>query len=314
MSYRNISKPSREELKTFMIDKTNQEAASHFKVSVRTIVRLIKSYGLNYEEMKYGNYPLINEKQKELLIASLLGDGGLEKGGRFKLGQTMIGDKKEYVDWLQKELSPYSKEVYKCGPSFRFYTITHSVFKDLRQKWYPAGKKIIPKDIVLSPQILAHWHVQDGTNNQAKKSLILATDCFTKSDTKFLQSRILVDLGLRTTLQMKHGIYPKINIGAYEYQKAIDLISPYIDWRCFDYKVDTAKVKLKNNKNSGACKLNKQSARQIRALFSNKGVKIENLAKRFGVTIKSIYNVLNNETYPENNTAGISVTYNPKET
>jgi len=230
-----INKPSKQKLKNFMKDKTNKQAANYFKISERTIARLIKKYNLNYEEMKYGSYLPFNLEQKELMVASLLGDGCIEKTGRFKLGQTLVGSKKEYVTWVHDKFSPYSKRVYKDDQSFRFYTVTHSIFKNLRKKWYPDGKKIIPRDIVITPYILAHWHIQDGSNNQGKKSIRISTDCFTKNDVNFLRYRIFKDLKVNTTLNTKLGKYSQIHIGAYEYFRVIDLIQPYITFNCFKY-------------------------------------------------------------------------------
>lgn len=67
-------------------------------------------------------------------------------------------------------------------------------------------------------------------------------------------------------------------------------------------------------RNFGAYKLSLEDAREIRIKHINNGVSSKDLAKEYEVTFASIRRILNNETYPENKTAGISVTYNPKET
>ena len=42
-------------------------------------------------------------------------------------------------------------------------------WKELRQKWYPNGKKIVPTDLVLTPETLAYWYMDDGTANTRSK-------------------------------------------------------------------------------------------------------------------------------------------------
>ena len=302
----------------YLKNHTNRETADHFNVSTRTIVRWVKKEGLNYEQLKYGDFPNFNVNQNELMLASLLGDAHIDKQGRFRFKQCIT--KEEYVIWMNYNFEPYSRKIYyetftRQGKAFKnasFCTINHSIFKKLRQEWYPNGVKIVPKNIILNSKILAHWHVQDGNNNQLKKSIRLATHCFSVKDVKFLIHCLDRDLNIHANLQVKNGKYPIIDIGAYEYQNAINLISNHIDWNCFLYKKDTSKVAVKKNKNSGAYKLNMRKASEIRVLFTNNHINIKDLAKMYNVTIATIYNIINQVTYRDKDFAKISVIYNPR--
>ena len=48
---------------------------------------------------------------------------------------------------------------------YRFTTSTHPDFKELR-KWYDSGAKLWPEDLELTPLVLKHWYVGDGTFTQ----------------------------------------------------------------------------------------------------------------------------------------------------
>lgn len=62
--------------------------------------------------------------------------------------------------------------------------------------------------------------------------------------------------------------------------------------------------------NFGSSKLNFQLAREIRCRYTNEGVSIKDLAQAYNVTFSTISRILHNQTYPEKDTAKISMTYN----
>ena len=58
---------------------------------------------------------------------------------------------------------------------------THPVFTELRDKWYPNGKKIIPKDLIITPTVFLHWFLGDGNYNKSH-GITLCTDSFSEKD------------------------------------------------------------------------------------------------------------------------------------
>ena len=155
MSYRKTPVITEDELKEYMRDHTNAESAKYFGVSIRTIARKLQKFGFCYEELKYGCS--FTDFQKEMLVGCLLGDGGLQRK-RFQFGQK--SSRKEYVKWLNDQLKPFSLDIYSDKSvgddgkeyfSWRFVTGNHSLFKELRDKWYVKGIKTIPRKIVLTP-------------------------------------------------------------------------------------------------------------------------------------------------------------------
>lgn len=304
------------ELAGFLKEHTNKQASEFFGVSIRTISRKRKQYNLTHESVKYPSD--LTEDQLELVKGSLLGDGCVErKQCRFKIKQTST--RKEYVDWIYEKLSPFSiflKETSstiknKKHYSWQMATCAHSNFKKIRNEWYEGVQKIIPKDLILTEKMFAHWHVQDGCNHQRKKYISLHTNSFTVDDVSFLIEVLKRDLGISATLNF-HKKQPTIYIGSYEYCKAVEILKPHISWSCFEYKTDTSNVPIKKNENLGSCKLNSKLAQEIRSLY-DMGTDVKSLSVLYKVSIASIYNVINYYTYKKENktSANISVVYNP---
>lgn len=125
-------------------------------------------------------------------------------------------------------------------------TCRNKIFTELRVKWYPDEKKIIPKDIVLTPKTLAFWFMGDGSANwvnrngterKNRSSISLHTDGFTFDDCSFLVNK-LRELGYNKACIQKSGKQQPIIVicrqkEVYNFMK---MIEPYI-LECFDYKL-----------------------------------------------------------------------------
>jgi len=249
--------PNKSELKSLVKTKTVMEIARGLGISRRTTQRLLKEYGLRYKDIRYGNELAII--QNELLIACLLGDGGIRKLDkktkqypRFKFKQKST--RREYVEYAWKTLLPFSGKMHLSRgvrngtktEAWVFETTHHEVFDNLRKKWYPFGIKIVPYDIQLNNYILAHWFLQDGHNASKKHAASISTNAFTEKEVLFLIDR-LKDIGIHTSLQHV-GDGPIIYIGVNQYDEFMSRISPYCQFECFKYKVPTISTVVKPNK------------------------------------------------------------------
>ena len=60
----------------------------------------------------------------------------------------------------------------------------------LHEKWYSAetGEKIIPKDLKLTPNIVLHWFIGDGSRGHHE--IILHTESFSKDDVEILKEKL----------------------------------------------------------------------------------------------------------------------------
>jgi hypothetical protein len=281
--------------------------------------------------MKYPEVPKYpNEKQKELIFASLLGDASLDRFGRLKMKLKKTSE--EYLLEVKTELHPFTTNEIMYEVSHKptrvkgkisnniedwngewceaclFYTPGFPYFKSLRKKWYPKGKKIVPRDLKVTPYILGHWFCQDGHNSQPRKSCILCTNSFTKNDVDFLIDEIELVTKIKPTIAY-HKNKPIISFGARQYHDFLEIIKPHITAKCFQYKVDTSKV-VETKKGYGASKLSMEKAVKIRSLYATGEYSQQKIGDMFGVSQAAIGRVVNNVTYKQADvTFGGSATY-----
>lgn len=171
----------------------------------------------------------VTTHQEEILIGSLLGDAYITKRGQIQFEQS--DKQKEYLFWKHCELSSISyknisivkrfdKRFNAEYTSYRFWT--RQYFLSWRNKFYFENKKIIPKDLQLSPLSLAVWYMDDGCLSDHK--CILATDNFLYGDVLFLQKLFLERFKIVTS--MRNG--SKLLIRKESWKTFFSIIEPYI--------------------------------------------------------------------------------------
>lgn len=171
--------------------------------------------GLEREIFFLQNRKFMNKRLLEIINGCLLGDGCIyAKKGKYHYF-SYSSKSKEFLEWLKRffdefeihsyiSLSNKKTNVYSLG----FYINTQKESNELmllRQKWYiqENGKtrKIVPKDLELTPTTLLFWYLGDGSLIRRKKKdsrvppIVLATCCFSKEDVDFLIKK-LAELGL----------------------------------------------------------------------------------------------------------------------
>jgi hypothetical protein len=157
--------------------------------------------------------PKLSELQTDVLIGSLLGDGhlhnlkSLKSNSHFTKSQSIL--KKEYLDWHNDIFKEYSSGVYPCSSnlkisdldgeiihvkvesflsSYAYRTFNHPFITELRNKWYPDNKKIIPLDLDLNPQKIAIWYFDDGNNDIKSRRITICTNSFSLNEVEFLSN------------------------------------------------------------------------------------------------------------------------------
>lgn len=155
--------------------------------------------------------------QQQILIGSLLGDGCLYLGPKSKnacLSITRTSRDKNYLLWEASvfnefltpksltDMSIFDKRTNKTYRSSRLRTCAHQIFTEYYQIWYPDGTKKVPKNIDLTPLVLAVWFADDGsihlgrghknTNTQGRLyperlNIKLSTHGFAEGDILFLR-------------------------------------------------------------------------------------------------------------------------------
>lgn len=173
----------------------------------------------------------ISSSLMEVLIGELLGDGcihyrtmnnaNVSNNARFVYGSS----KQEHVEYLRdliiKEIPCSRIKIYnrKCSISkygtittaHLFSTISTKELYNLYKKYYPKGKKIVPKDLILTPTIVKHWYIGDGSlikqTNCNSYYATIATMGFPYEDCLFLVGLLKSTLNIETWLNKRNIIY-----------------------------------------------------------------------------------------------------------
>lgn len=297
--------------------ESRQDAADTLGCHLTTVKRAIKRFGIKYKKKTGSNYKLLRSwpdeftpEQNEILIGSMLGDGTIvDRSPHFRMKQARVF--REYVVWFHQAFRVYMTDLIhdstgmcrgKVIESSMAITRTAPRFVTLRQKWYPEGIKVVPRDIRLTPLMCAHWHVQDGQNRQGKREAILNTNSFTKDDVEFLVERLRVDVGIKSHSRRKESnkdqwiIFMGNRFGDEGYFQFLDLVRPHIPWECFQYKANIALAINKRDDRPGP-KLNMNKARKIRALYATGKYTQHQLSVKFGVSQAPISAILLGKAY-----------------
>ena len=151
----------------------------------------------------------------EVLDGIMISDGHLRidkscKNAKFTFVQSE--DHSDYVHWVAQFLESYgigyklrynegklvrnprTSKVYQGKGLLQLQTRRYKIFTEQHKRWYIGKQKIVPRDIRLTPVMLAHWMMGDGSlvkhTNSCCYQLKLYTPGFTKGEVEFLRDRI----------------------------------------------------------------------------------------------------------------------------
>lgn len=158
----------------------------------------------------------LSEKQKLILVGTLLGDGSLAKRGRhYRLFIKHTANQQKLIQWkynifkniVLMPLNYFSQEVNEKRYKFiQFVTLTHPAFDEYRTKFYRGKQKIIPKkinQIFYHPLSLATFLMDDGANDTF--GMTVQTHSFKKNEIKRLARAIKTNFRIETSLRKNKG-------------------------------------------------------------------------------------------------------------
>lgn len=172
----------------------------------------------------------LTEDQKSLIVGSLLGDGYMscKTHAYLKIGHSI--KQKDYVNWKYSYLSGFvltKPKAYRGNGQrigYRFCTCSTKVFTDFYQIFYDKNKKkIIPKNLVLTPLALAIWFMDDGSQN--RKSVYFNTQQFAINDQYSLLNLLYEQFGFEGNLN-KDKSYHRIRLYQDSAQELKSIIQP----------------------------------------------------------------------------------------
>jgi len=190
------------------------------------------------------NHCILSLKAIEWISGELLGDGHLQsknsRSARFNYGSKYL----EYIKYVSNILTSFGIE--KVGKIRKYYhekmdCYTYSYdsryyveLLSIRKKWYLDGKKIIPRDLELTPLVCRQWFIGDGSLKYYKNYspyIKLATCGFFIKDVEWLILQ-LSKLGFKATRQPNQNL---INISTKSTKNFLNYIGS-CPVKCYQYK------------------------------------------------------------------------------
>lgn len=161
----------------------------------------------------WGNQLLngIDYDAKEILKGEMLGDGNINVRGRDHLSAAFrLGTSREpYRDWLADRLEDWGMHVRRrtVTTDLEGYDEYEQYWAETRQyvslqrigrRWYTPEGKRVPGDLAVSPLLLRHWYIGDGSWTDS--GLSLHTEGFTdECRSRLIQQLAMV--GIKATAQ-----------------------------------------------------------------------------------------------------------------
>ena len=167
----------------------------------------------------------------------VLGDGYLEPHGKGVRLQVNHSERyRDYVAWKHELLKDFGPSpIHYCQakyPFWRFVTRSHPILAELRERFYVNGVKRVPKDInqwLSTPQALAVYFMDDGTQDKRYGTLRFETQCFDREGIERIQECFQVNFGIQTRIHrsgLRRGL--RLYVSASEAQKVARLVTPHL--------------------------------------------------------------------------------------
>lgn len=207
------------------------------------IPRRIHRKALDMRREDDGNCFILDE---EVINGCLLGDASLVKFSPWSSNSYPHIKKKnkylshvEYVakllfssDWGARITEDHDKRFDRVYYILR--SLAQPELSPLYEIWYPSPyrKKVLPKTLELTPVILLHWFMDDGStyrrrpNSRTKQVVVnFSSECFTKEENQRLVEQLNDVFSIRAYLRkVKTGTGYRVEIGQSSYEEFIDVI------------------------------------------------------------------------------------------
>ena len=195
------------------------------------------------EHLASGNHCNLTQEAIEWINGELLGDGHIRSQSPYSANITYTSKYSEYLEYVSNTLMSFGigqagkihKEYNKkfdCSV-YHYNSRCYVELLPIYRQWYPEGKKIVPKDIKLTPITLRQHYIGDGCLGHQKNKnpyIKLSTDGFLVFDVEWLVNK-LVELGFKSTRRKRNDIH----ISSYSVKNFLKYIGK-CPVRCYEYK------------------------------------------------------------------------------
>lgn len=207
--------------KEWLYNKYQNENLSTYQIgklcgmSGQVICKWLLKYNIprQYLEHINRNHCDLSQEAIEWINGELLGDMSLQSRSTHSAQFGYSSKYLEYINYISNTLESFgikrtgriTKRIDKKynSQSWSYQSLCYPGLLLIRKKWYPDNKKIVPKDIRLTPITLRQHYIGDGCllyPKRGKPYIILSTNNYSISDIEWLRVQ-LINLGIRTTRQ-----------------------------------------------------------------------------------------------------------------
>ena len=171
------------------------------------------------------------DKQKAIVIGSLLGDGSMRCKANALLEINHSIKQKAYVDWKYENLRnlvsspPKARRGKGVRIAYRFTTRSLPELTRFYREFYKDGRKILPDNLKLNPLSLAVWFMDDGSKSY--RAVYFNAQQFDIGSLIKLIKLLKSDFDINARLN-KDKKYYRLRITVESVAKLRKIISPYI--------------------------------------------------------------------------------------
>ena len=248
----------------------------------------IRSLGDAFRLKKGEDYFVINNS---VIDGCLMGDAGLFRENKLSSdSQPYFEKQNKYYDHvlyvsniLFSQQNTERIRKYEEKRCYRLISATHRELMPFYKRWYPDAnnyKKIVPDDLIITPEFLLHWFLDDGYSCYVRRSnsvsIALCTLCFEYNELNKLCDKILKHTGLKATVRQRkksnipRGTGCEIFISEKDTNKFFDFIGPCpVDSLAYKWK-------FKNNSHISQTKLEELKNKQRQNKLSDKNPNYKN--------------------------------------
>jgi len=221
---------------------TSREIAKRLNIASKTsVLNKLQEFNIRPIERWERHNLKISQRQYEIILGTLLGDGCLTKKQTEKNYALIIAHsvkQKEYLWWKIEEISnlfTMQIQFYRnhYGETLSIQSYHHPFFTELHKRFYSNGKKRVTEEILdeLTPLSLAVWYMDDGTFRIDKRNKYysrgearLSTQGFDNESLEKIKKYFKEVWDIETTIQKEKTI----RFGADNVGKFLDIVRPYI--------------------------------------------------------------------------------------
>jgi hypothetical protein len=172
----------------------------------------IKLRSLSESQSVIANHIILTPEFIDFINGLLLGDGSIVLTTNKKSCWYGHSDKnREYLIWLKKSFKSFGVKCSEIKPhtnnAWSIKTLSYRDFAELRNTWYPYGKKKIP-EINITPITLFNWYIGDGSYDKKSKSEKVVICSEFDQAGKIVISNKLREMGIQNSVY-KNCIYIK---------------------------------------------------------------------------------------------------------